>query len=298
MLALPAIDTTEIKTLATYGRVSAFDILQRNKVDWRVEKRPIYLGSGEVVPNHFATVRTDTGRSLGIVGNRYHIFQNGEGLDLLDHAAQEGLIEYGNAGTFKGGRIVWMQAKLGNFSIGPDEIAQFLLLATAHDGSGKTRILFTPTRVACLNTLMQALSADAGMAIMHTRSAADKVKLAHVAIANARRYYGEFEQAANVLYRRQMTYSAARTYVENVFPSEGKPSARLEGVRGRVIDLFENGKGHFAIRGTAWAAYNAVAEYTDHFRSTRGDEVNRLESAWLGSGAQIKRRAFELAIAA
>lgn len=298
MLALGPIDTTEIKTLATFARVSAFDILQRNKVDWRVEKRPIYLGTGQVIPNHFATVRTDTGHSLGVVGNRYRIFQNGEGLDLMDHAAQRGLIEYGNAGTFKGGRIVWMQAKLGSFAIGPDEIAQFLLLATAHDGSGKTRILFTPTRVACLNTLMQALHADAGMAISHTQSADEKIKLAHVAIANARRYYGEFADAANALYRKPMSGRDMRAFTENVFPAEGKPSARLEGIRSRVIDLFDNGQGHFAIRGTAWAAYNAVAEYTDHFRATRGEESNRLESAWLGSGAAIKRRAFELAIAA
>ena len=298
MLALPAIDTTEIKDLTTYSRVSAFDILQRNKVDWRVEKRPIYLGTGEVVPNHFATVRTDTGRSLGIVGNRYHVFQNQEGLGIMDAAARQGLIEYGNAGTFKGGRIVWMQAKLGSFSVGPDEIGQFFLLATAHDGSGNTRILFTPTRVACLNTLMQALRNDAGMTIRHTRSAEDKIKLAHVAIANARRYYGEFADAATVLYRKPMTGKGMRDFAERVFPSEEKPSARLEGIRARVIDLFETGKGHYAIRGTAWAAYNAVAEYTDHFRATRGEETNRLESAWLGSGAEIKRRAFELAIAA
>jgi phage/plasmid-like protein (TIGR03299 family) len=300
MLALPAMDdTTEIKSLITFKRVSAFEVLQRAKVDWRVEKRPIYLGTGECIPNHFATVRTDNGRSLGIVGARYQVLQNQSGLDLFDAAAAKGAIEYGNAGTFKGGRIVWLQAKLGSFAIGPDEVAKYLLLATSHDGSSNLRVLYTPTRVACLNTLQAALAAglDTGLTIRHTRSGEAKVRQAIAAIESAGRFYNAFADAANHLYRRAMPYSAVRSYVENVFPSEGKPSTRLEGVRNRVIDLFENGKGHFAIRGTAWAGYNAVAEYVDHFRSTRGDEANRLESAWLGSGAEIKRRAFELAVA-
>lgn len=298
MLALPAIDATEITDLTTYSRVSAFEVLQRAKVDWRVTKMPVYLGSGEVVPGHFATVRSDNGRSLGMVGNRYQVIQNQNGLDLFDVAADRGAIEYGNAGTFKGGAIVWMQAKLpGSLAIGPDEVARYLLLANSHDGSGTLRILLTPIRVVCRNTLAAALRADAGMTIRHTVTADAKVRAAVAAIEQAGRFYGEFADAANHMFRRQMSYSAARAYVDNVFPAEGKPSARLEGVRGRVIDLFENGKGHYAIRGTAWAAYNAVAEYTDHFRATRGDEVNRLESAWLGSGAAIKRRAFELAVA-
>ena len=301
MLALAAIDTSEITDLTTFARVSAFEVLQRSHVDWRVEKSPVYLPSGQAIPNHFATVRTDNGRALGIVGNRYQVIQNQNGLDLFDAAAARGAIEYGNAGTFKGGAIVWMQAKLpGSLSIGPDEVARYLLLANSHDGSGTLRILLTPIRVICRNTLQAALRSDAGMTIRHTVTADAKVKMAIQAIEQAGRFYGEFADAANALYRRSMTLGAMRDYTARVFPvtgDEGKVSARLEGVRDRVIDLFENGKGHYAIRGTAWAAYNAVAEYTDHFRATRGDEANRLESAWLGSGAAIKRRAFELAIA-
>lgn len=301
MLALAAIDTSEIKDLTTYARVSAFEILQRGKVDWRVEKRPVYLGTGEVIPGQFATVRQDNGRALGIVGNRYQVIQNQNGLDLFDVAAQRGAIEYGNAGTFNGGAIVWMQAKLpGSIDIAGDEVARYLLLANSHDGSGTLRILLTPIRVVCRNTLAAALRADAGMTIRHTISADHKVRAAIAAVETAGRYYAEFTDAANALYRRRMTGMQMRAYAERVFPTpegQAKASARLEGMRDRVIDLFDNGQGHFAIRGTAWAAYNAVAEYTDHFRSTRGEESNRLESAWLGSGAAIKRRAFELAIA-
>lgn len=301
MLQLTAIDTTEIRDLTTYARVSAFDVLQRAKLDWRVDKRPIYLGSGEVIPGNFANVRSDNGRPLGIVGNRYQVIQNQNGLDLFDAAANRGLIEYGNAGTFNGGAIVFMQAKLpGSLKVGPDEVERFLLLANTHDGSGTLRILLTPIRVVCRNTLAMALSDKAsGMTIRHTITADAKVRTAIRAIEHAGRAYAEFAEVGNRLFSRRLSTYQVRDYVDAVFPvTEGKTvSTRLQNTRDRVIDLAETGKGQWAVRGTAWAAYNAVTEYVDHFRPTRGEESNRLESAWLGSGAAIKRRALELAIA-
>jgi hypothetical protein len=135
------------------------------------------------------------------------------------------------------------------------------------------------------------------MSIRHTLSAGEKMKAALTAIEGAGRYYAEFAQVADGLWRKQMSYSATRAAIEAVFPvtkEDGEASTRLDNVRGKVIDLVESGKGQYAIRGTAWGVYNAVAEYTDHHRATRGAEVNRLESAWFGSGAAIKRRAFDV----
>jgi phage/plasmid-like protein (TIGR03299 family) len=298
MLALAPMDTDELTSLVTTARASAFDILTRDRLSWGVEKRPVYLGNGQVIPGKFATVRTDTERALGIVGNRYNVIQNRTGLDLFDTAAQAGAVEYGRAGTFKGGAVVWLQAALpGSMRIGPDEVSKFLLLANTHDGSGTMRILLTPIRVVCKNTLAMALRSDAGMTIRHTASSGAKMRAAQAAIEAAQRYYAEFADAGAAMFSRKLSYSGTKAAIDAIFPSsalDGETSTRLDNTRGKVIDLVERGKGQYAIRGTAWGVYNAVAEYTDHFRSTRGDEANRLESAWLGSGAAIKRRAFEI----
>ena len=70
-----------------------------------------------------------------------------------------------------------------------------------------------------------------------------------------------------------------------------------------MLRLFEQGIGHDMpeIRHTTWTALNAVTEYVDHYRSTRGKSAtdrasNRLESAWFGSGARLKERAWDLAL--
>ena len=49
------------------------------------------------------------------------------------------------------------------------------------------------------------------------------------------------------------------------------------------------GKGHGDIAGTAWAALDAVAEYTDW---TRGKDETRMASAWFGDGRRLKQKAF------
>ena len=53
------------------------------------------------------------------------------------------------------------------------------------------------------------------------------------------------------------------------------------------------------IEKTWWAAYNAITEYTDHFKTVRKasqDPTRVLDSITLGSGAKMKIKAFDLAL--
>ena len=55
------------------------------------------------------------------------------------------------------------------------------------------------------------------------------------------------------------------------------------------------------IRGSAWAAFNAVSQYTDWQRPSRGRsdsqrQNNRLASIWFGDSAAAKRRAWKEAV--
>lgn len=296
MLALNAIDTTEITSLATFRGAIAADILDRNKVSFNVDKQPIYLSSGQVFPGKFATVRTDVNRALGIVGNRYHVLQNATSLNLFDVAARAGIVEYGAAGTFDGGAIVWIQAKIpGDMIVGPDRIEKRLTLATSHDGSSTTRLLVAGTRIVCRNTYEAARREAGGWTLRHTRSAGERIKLATNAIERAVASFAEMEQASNHLWHKRMSYSETKAAIDAIFPATGEDvSTRLDNVRGKVVDLVETGRGNYAVRGTAWGVFNAVTEYVDHHRATRGEESNRLQSAWLGSGAAIKRKAFDV----
>jgi len=65
----------------------------------------------------------------------------------------------------------------------------------------------------------------------------------------------------------------------------------------KIEDLFNgSGKGLSlpSIKGTRWAAYNAVVEYIDYGKQFRGKDPadNRLEYSWI-KGTAVKDRAFK-----
>jgi hypothetical protein len=69
----------------------------------------------------------------------------------------------------------------------------------------------------------------------------------------------------------------------------------------QILDAYYNAPGAMlgGVHGTYWGAYNAVTDWVDHTRGRRKDDAEtRLDSAWFGEGERIKRRAYEVALAA
>jgi phage/plasmid-like protein (TIGR03299 family) len=63
-----------------------------------------------------------------------------------------------------------------------------------------------------------------------------------------------------------------------------------------IAPLFEKGRGNDmpGVKGTLWAAYNAVTEFLAHERGK--DDETRLDSMWFGGGASINQRALATAV--
>jgi len=189
-----------------------------------------------------------------------------------------------------------------------DHIEKFLLLSNSHDGSSCLRMMFTPVRVVCQNTLNIALDGGAGqgIAIRHTENAQGKVTEAQRALGLAMSYYDGLGGLCTKLAAVPASKDAVGRYFLELVPDNGKAkvNTRTENIREDLVGLFHNGKGNriAGVRGSWWAAFNAVTEWTDHHRSTRGEEgdkaESRLASNWFGSGAQMKGRAWTLALEA
>ena len=63
----------------------------------------------------------------------------------------------------------------------------------------------------------------------------------------------------------------------------------------KVVESFEAGPGHDLAGSTVYGLVNAATDYIDHHRS-RGDEAS-LKSSWFGSGAGLRKKAFDSALA-
>ncbi len=297
---------TEARDLSVVAhKTSARAVMNAAHVDWRVAKQPMYLGNGHVVPGAFALVREDTGAPLATVGARYRVNQNTDGLDAFDAAMDAGLIRgYSNAGTFGGGKLVWIQAEIGDpFTVRGDEMRQYLTLQISHGSRMTDKFAPCVTRIVCRNTFMMAHNEQGGVRMRHDDRGSQTFQAACDVIRQAAARIQAFRLQAEALAAKSMTGTQIHNFVAELLPSEDAiPSQRLQNVRREVIDLVESGAGNYAVRGTAWGAWNAVTEYVDHHRSTRRSadnsmEDSRLASAWFGTGAQLKERALSMLLA-
>lgn len=278
-------------------------------LDYLAELQDMHTQDGTPIPKRKAVVRSDSGKVLGVVGNTYVPVQNHQAFGFLDAVVAEGSLRYHTAGALGLGERVWMLAKL------PDDIRvknsdditeKYLLLSNSHDGSSSLRVHFTPIRVVCANTLAIAArnGRGQGVSIIHKGDLITKVRQAQEVLGLAKRFYDDAQEQIDRLARHYPSLRQLEEYFRQVYPdSPDGESARTKNVRQEMLRLFEHGIGHDIpeIRHTTWTALNAVTEYVDHYRSTRGKSMterasNRLESAWFGSGARLKERAWNLAL--
>ena len=288
---------------------TARESIEISGLNYLAELKDTQTTDGIPIPQRKAVIRSDTHDVLGVVGNSYVPVQNYQAFGFLDAVVADGGLRYHTAGALGRGERIWMLAKL------PDDIrvknsaditSKFLLLSNSHDGSSSLRVFFTPIRVQCGNSLAIAEwnGRGQGIAIIHKGNLATKVQQAQEVLGLAKRFYDDAEEKINRLAHHYPSARQLEEYFRQVYPdsSDGE-SARTKNVRQEMMRLFEQGIGHDMpeIRHTTWTALNAVTEYVDHYRSTRGKTAtdrasNRLESSWFGSGARLKERAWELAL--
>jgi phage/plasmid-like protein (TIGR03299 family) len=272
-------------------------------LNWRVEKKTIQVAGGRGVPGYKAVVRSSDQKVLGIVSDIYNPIQHETMRLVCDAIVGEGGAHYHTAGSLNGGEDVWYLLKLPTeLRLGADVTEDFLLATTNHAAKRKFRVLPTKIRVVCQNTLNIALgraNAD-GVAISHFGNPESRIKEATRVLKATADYSVAFNSVAERLYAYQYKAEQLRQLSAALFPA--KPVEGEEGDepevhwltqrnREKVEELFDGGKGHQQIAGTAWAALNAVAEFTDWFR---GKDENRLASAWMGDGRKMKQKAFAI----
>lgn len=270
---------------------------------YRVREEPVVTVSGLPIPNRKALVREDTGRPLAVVSETYGVVQFEDVARTIVAAAEGVRAVFHTAGLLGvDGARGWLLAELprvlrvrGDAS----EIRPFLLGTAAHDGHNGVVLQNVATRVVCSNTLGVALGEDSRfrVAIHHTKNAATRLQEAQQAFALLLAGMDHFEEVANALASTKFTDRQMARTVDDLLPlPNGKEEAgkQLAEKRERVLSLFETGAGiNAAIRGTAWAAFQAWTEYSDHHRVVRDDDngAKRLESIWFGRAADMKHDA-------
>lgn len=234
---------------------------------------------------------------------------------------------YEMAGQIDGGRIIWILARLPEDIIvnGHDVLRNYLLMANGYVPGFSFRFMNTRIRTVCENTLNIALQDRSGYRQRHLKgiNAALNVADARRALGFAQEEALAFGEAANRLGQQAISEEEVLGLVQRLFPVPALPSAatpaervlngsllllpepraedytppvdftNIQRKRELVTHLYREGKGNDApaVAGTRWAAFNAVAEYTDYLA---GWESKRPRELLFGSGADLKQQAWNI----
>ncbi len=281
---------------------TAQEAIEAAHLDFKVQLKPLKTvinRKQRVVPNTFATVRTDTNEVLGVVGSRYEPIQNRDAFAFFDALVGSDEAMYHTAGVLGKGERIWILAKLpGYIKVGKQDIVnKYLLLTNSHDGSAVVRAKLTPVRVVCSNTLSIALQEnEQEVRIRHTANAVHKLEEAHKLLGLTNHLYLQLDTIFNRMASRKIIDKQLIEYVKALIPAnpDARFQTRNENIREAILELHESGQGAEMSRGTLWGGYNAVTEFADHVQHSK-DTSKHLKSIWFGGGEKLKLKAFQLA---
>lgn len=251
------------------------------------------------MPDTRATVRTNplSGETeyIGTVGRRYTTVQIEDYADVLDMFRKESGATFHKAGGYDNGRRFFVSMTLpDSLRIGGfDEHQMHLTLFGSHDGSSSNSFHIGPTRLDCGN--MQRLiikGAQHSYTIPHTASAPVKLANVHQALAALLGWQEAFEREANRMLNTPLSSGAFERLVNDVWPVPTSPSKRtrtnFETRMTTLRALFRDADTQESIRGTAWAGWNAIGEYVDHY--ARANSVSARAARSLSDTGDATRR--------
>ena len=277
----------------------------------------------EICPNAYATYRTDHNIPLGIVKDRYTIVQNTEAFSFFDKAIGRDKAIWQTAGFFGRGERVFVSAKLpNNIIVNGDPVENYLVFTTSHDGSSGVKILFTPIRVICENTLNAAIrSASNYVSFRHTNSVHNNISIADEILGICRNTTGFLNEEYNQMAKTTMTDEQAQMVFANVILSEKEIiNVNLTGHTIQQIitrdwrarqdceismkkvnalcemnNYYFTGIGQRQILGTAWGVMNAVSGFYSNVDNIDG--TKRMDSLLFGDKSRKIEKANNLVFA-
>ena len=298
--------------------MTAEEAIKVSLMDWKVDTVPVFVNvDGTYIPieDKFATMRMDNNAVLGVVGQKYTPVQNIDCFKFFDAVTGTGDAKYDTVGTLNGGRRIWLLAKFnGGITLDSgDQIDPYMLLANSHDGGSALTMMFTYIRVVCQNTMEAALGKkDVRLPerfyARHTSSVLEKASQARDILQIQGEYNKRMEEQINLVADTAWTSHDMKRLAFTMFhldpqkPLEEQHATKQIGAE-TVISLFNQGLGNHV--ETAWDAYNAITEWTSHYKG-KGRGVNtvgsidesvvdaRLNYNWFNGGPAFRAKAWDI----
>ena len=177
-------------------------------------------------------------------------------------------MRYETAGSLNDGKRIWLLAKLPTTDLAGDEVEPYVCFTNSHDGTGGVKVVMTPIRVVCSNTLNVALAtAKRSWSMRHTESITDRLKEARNCLGLANLYMRNLSAFADQAVNTPFGEDRVEKMLDEVFPVY--PHSPEKTVKNRKKCREEFYVCYFApdlenLRGTVWGVLNAMSDFAMH----------------------------------
>ena len=263
---------------------SSSDALRFAGLDWSVRQEPVFNSRGGIVKGYKANVRDSDGSVLGIVSDRYKVIQNADAFKFTDELIGGSDVRYETAGALRGGKQIWLLAKLPERRVAGDAVEPYLCFSNDHSGNGCLKVCCCPIRAVCANTLNLALSSAKRIwSLRHTVNILQgRLEEARDCLFRADTYMDGLAEYGDYASRRYLGDDEIRSILDELFPVTEQTTEREKA----NIDKIKNKYWvcYFApdirkFRGTAWGAINAMSDMVTHSMPHRATR-NYAENNW------------------
>ena len=303
---------------------SASEVASQAGLDWSVSLHDVtatYTVPGEngtnmvkdyiPIENKKAVIKTTPygqTSAIGVVGNRYKVFQNAEIFGALDNLIDSSGMRYAAAGEYDGGGKVWMLMETPmEMTIANDPHAAFLLAKTSHDGSSSVIIRPIIERLFCMNQINKIYRGKNKYTyqLSHTTNAQLSISEISNIIQLSYDMANDYTALADMLLAKEASHEHAKNYFKRVFAlppkvegvpydmlslGEKKQQNRATQARNIAFDIYANSPTQENIRDTEFGMWHAVVEWADY--NAKGK--NLALRAISGTSDNIKTKALEL----
>jgi phage/plasmid-like protein (TIGR03299 family) len=244
------------------------DALEKADLNFTVDKAPLTAeveGQHLIVPGKMATVRSDTNKVLGIIGNDYTICQNKDAFDFINYVSDD--LEFKKAGMTESG-MVYIITALPMVKILSDSFQPYLIFQNGFNGRYPVRAAIAPLRIVCQNQFNIAFKEAANtVTIRHNMSMADKLLAAKETFLETSKYMQELNNQAEKLAAKPFTVFEFKAFINEILPFKNDMTEiqkkRIEEARSQLWNAYMvDDNANF--RGTAWGSINAVSDWLTH----------------------------------
>lgn len=269
--------------------------------------------------NAYGIYRTDLNIPLGLVKERYTPVQNLDAFKFFDNAIGKNEAIWQTAGSFGYGERIFVSAKLpDNILVNGDPVDNYLVFTNSHDGSSGVKILFTPIRVICQNTLNAAIrTAQNYVSFRHTQSVHKNIDIAHEILGITRKQIEIVGEAYNAMSKIKVDDKKAIELMANVIftdaelmrlketghtpeqvaqryhwaINDAELSTQKVNILCNMLNYYNIGPGQKEIMGTGWGVYGAITGYYSNIDNT--DKEKRMDTLLYGDRSRKIQQAGE-----